>query len=292
MNGAITLYTERVAAELSTRCAGAASRELRAWVRIAQVREAMVTRVYGLDAIDLRLSSQGCPEVADVARKAIRNIWVHEETHTRYLRALQQASELEDIVLSEIFGRLQGGVTEAAARGGLLARLAIAAGVLFRQVPEFARELSAMNVREFCVFCTELELTAGAGYDRILALAAQLEREGSEEPFAYTLQFDLRKIRADEAFHAEVFRSIERWLRPDGDGFRSLDAHDCVREIHGLVDSVLGRPRDKRTRGGTESRSLPSGDTPVLYTDGELYWLSDGGMSTLFREFGLPLRHG
>ncbi len=291
MNGAITLYTERVAAELSTRCAGATLRELRAWVRIAQVREAMVTRVYGLDAIDLRLSSQGCPDVADVARKAIRNIWVHEETHTRYLRALQQASELEDIVLSEIFGRLQGGVTEAAARGGLLARLAIAAGVLLRQVPEFAQELSAMNVREFCLFCTELELTAGAGYDRILALAAQLEREGAEAPFAYTLQLDLSKIRADEAFHAEVFRSIERWLLPDGDGFRALDARDCVREIHGLVDRFLGRPRDKRTRGGPSNLALPPGDTPAFDATGELYWLSDGGMGPLFQEFGLPIRH-
>jgi hypothetical protein len=282
MNGAITQYTERVAAELARSCAEVPLNELRAWLRIAQVREAMVTVVYGIDAIDLRMAARGSAEIADVARKAIRNIWVHEETHTRYLRALQQASELQDILLGEIFGRLQGSVTEAAARGGLLARLAIAAGVFLGKVPAFARELNAMNVREFCQFCVELEQTAGAGYDKILALAAELERAGEELPFAYSLRMDLTKIRADEAFHTEVFRCIERWLLPDGEGFRALEARQCVQELHTLAEDILGRTLEKRERdpSNTAGQEAPP----------ERYWLSDGGMASLFREYGLPIR--
>lgn len=278
MSGEIVHYTEQVAAQLEARFRGTPEQELAAWVRIAQVREAMVSEIYGVGSIDARFGATTAASVAHVARKAIRNIWVHEETHTRYLRALRVSAGSKDALLHEIYGRLQGTMTDAASRGSLFARLAIAVGVRRGQAPAFAAEIKAMNLHEFCQFCGELEETAVLGYRRILALLALLP-EQTEPALAYTLEADITKICDDETFHVGVFSAVDSWLEPDGKNFVAMAPSQRVKELHALVDRVFGR-------------DMATVRDPSALADGNaaLGWLSDGGIGELFEEYGLPAR--
>jgi len=278
--GKIVAFTERVARELAASCAGDPVAELRLWIRIAQTREAMVCQLYGLDAIDKRVGPCLRRSVPEVARLAIRNIWVHEESHARYLAALQRSWDIETVMLNEIYGRLQGFVTDAATRGNVLARLAIAVGVALQQAPDFVNELERMTLRDFCSFVGELENTAILGYRRMLELATTMPIDlATSAGLPYSFRTDVARICAEESFHAGAFEIISGWLAPNGETFLDLSANACVLRLHRAVDSLLGSS-SKRSRDPHATRE----------PDPEVVWISDGGMAQLFADYGLPLR--
>lgn len=278
--GTILAFTERVARELEASCVDDPVKELRLWIRIAQTREAMVCTLYGLDAIDRRIGPVLRRTVPEVARLAIRNIWIHEETHARYLGSLQRSWDIETVRLNELYGRLQGFVTDAATRGSVLARLAIAIGVAFDQAPDFVRELDRMTLREFCGFVGELEETAILGYQRMLALTGAMPIDlATSAGLPYSFRTDMARICAEESFHAGAFAIISDWLAPDGEGFLDLSANACVLRLHGAADALLS----------THPTKVRDPDV-VEPPEHDIVWISDGGMAELFQEYGLPVR--
>jgi hypothetical protein len=280
MQGQILAFTEQVAEQLAQECRDQPLKELEAWIGIAQQREAMVTRLYDLKVIESRLGDPARGTAADVIRKAIANLWVHEESHTRYLSALKRGAGLSGQLIEIVRGRLEGRITDSAARGGLFGRLGIALGVATGMAPDFSRELRAMTLRQFCLFCAELEETARRGYQRILELVAATRQAGVIDEYALSIREDVVRILAEEGYHAAVFETIVGWLEADGDTVRPLDAGTCVRALYALCDRLLAAgPARPRGDGGTPT--APGDDAG---------WISDGGLGPLFLEHGLAVR--
>jgi hypothetical protein len=285
MDGKIIGFTEQVAANLKARFVGDPKSELAAWLKIAQQREAMVTRVYGLGELSARFTEQGLSEVTGVAVKAIKGIWVQEEGHTTVLGAVRRVDGNVLPVLQEIEGKLEGDTTRAAARGSWLARLIIAVGSSLGKVPAFAQEIDAMCAREFFQFCRELEETAALGYDRMVDLAMELREKEFDDNAIYILPYELGRILREERYHGSVFDKLVAWLSDDGASFRPLDARACVLELHDLARHhfELGVLRETDRRFRSMGKPSPQRDANATL------WISHGGCDELFRDFDLPV---
>ena len=279
----IIRYAETVASELGRTYARAPFDELRAWLRIAHLREAMVTELYDRSQLDARLARLDRRGAAPVVRTAVSSIWAHEESHTRFLGALRSLSDSLAGV-SALQGRLEGLVTRGAVSGGLLARALIAVGVSLDRVPEFASELQHLNLRDLLQFYGELEATACMGYQRILDLTRQLEAAADdrvEGALGLTFDLDVAKIRCEENFHRDAFGEIGRWVADDGVSFLSLAHSECAHRLHDLCERNLSIEAVRRTV--MPSGAIPKGADP---SEG---WASDGGLGALFAQYDLPV---
>jgi hypothetical protein len=273
-------FTEQAAKELAIECAGRPDREIRAWLSIAQQREAMVTKLYGMAAIARRLGEPEPGSPADLVRKAIGNLWVHEESHTRYISALKQDAALSGSLLETVRGRMEGLIIDSSTRGSLLGRMGIALGIAVGMAPDFLREIDEMSLRDFCAFCAELEQTARLGYERIVELIAIIRASDEIDPYALSLHADITRILAEERYHTEVFATIAGWIDSDGNTLRPLVTKDCVHQLYDLCDRLLDAgPARKRGDGDGAAGADDAGA-----------WVSDGGMGPLFLEYGLEVR--
>jgi hypothetical protein len=278
MQGQMMAFTDQAAKELATACAQRPDREIRAWLSIAQQREAMVTKLYDIGAIERRLGESVPGTLADLVRKAIGNLWVHEESHTRYISALKQDAALSGSVIETVRGRMEGLIIDSGTRGRLLGRLGIALGIATGMAPEFLREIDQMSLREFCAFCSELEQTARRGYERIIELIAVIRASDDIDPYAMSLHADITRILAEEHYHSAVFATISEWIDSDGNTLRELDTKACVRQLYDLCDRLLDAGPVQHRGEGTAAPD-PAG-----------VWVSDGGMGPLFLEYGMEVR--
>jgi len=285
MRGQILAFTEKVAAELAAECRDRPDHELQVWISVALQREAMVTKLYNVDVIARRLGETPAGTVSDVFRKAIGNLWIHEETHTRYLHALKRSAAVSGSLVEIVRGRLEGQITDSATRGGLLGRLGIALGIATGMAPDFLKELGAMSLRDFCFFCAELEQTAYLGYERVVQLIKASRDAGQIDDYALSIREDILRILSEERYHAAVFETITGWLEADGNTMRALSPQDCVRELYRLCDNLLAAG-SVRTRGAGID-----GASAGFPHDGN-GWVSDGGMGPLFLEYRFPVRVG
>jgi hypothetical protein len=282
--GQIVEYTERVAREMALKFEGAPLDELRAWVRIAHQREAMVTQLYELSHIDARLavasnaSSQS--PCSAVVRSAIASIWAHEESHTHFLSSLRSLSEAFPD-LAGLQGQLEGRITLGAVSGSVLAKVLIALGASLGRTPDFALELRRMTLRRLIEFHGELEATARMGYRRILDLCRPQYGAAVQHGFGYTLPYDIARILAEEAFHEEAFGAMAAWVAPDAESFASIAPDECVRVLHDLCERnlALGAVQGLLSPGS----HVPKGD------ETESAWISHGGLGELFARYALPV---
>jgi len=281
---AILQYTETVAREIARTYARAPFDELRAWMRIAHQREAMVTKLYELSQIDARLGRVEHGDAAAVVRAAVSSIWAHEESHTRFLGRVRSLSESLPGI-AELQGRLEGLVTGSAVSGGLLARGLIAIGASLGEVPDFARSLREMNLLELMHFHGELETTAALGYERMLELTRLLDpqtKERTQDTFGLTFDLDVAKIRCEEGFHKDAFREMARWIAPDGASFGLLPRPECARILHDLCERNLSIEAVRQAV--SPSAVVAKGDG-----SGEVVWVSDGGLGELFAAYALKV---
>jgi hypothetical protein len=279
---AIVRYTEEVAADIARAFPNAPFDELRVWLRIAHQREAMVTQLYDLSGIEARLGDGDTGSAASVARAVVGSIWAHEESHTHFLGSVRSISESFS-GLAEMQGKLEGVITRSASSGGLLARMLIAVGASLQRVPDFARDLKRMSLRDLVEFHGELETTARMGYGRIFELERRLEGdEDAQDAFGYTFGYDVVKILCEEAFHEDTFREMATWLTPDGSAFAPLARAHCVGALHGLAERHLSTSNVRRlaaTPAGLVPKGIPPGEG----------WVSDGGLGNLFASFHLAV---
>lgn len=271
-----------MAAEVARRFAGQPESEFRAWLRMAEQREAMVVVIYDPPAIRARLprGAETHP-VANVITKAIGGIWAHETSHTRRLDALRQVGGERATVADEWFGTLQGMATDLATRAGVagtIARWLIGLGRTANQVPEFTSELAALGFRTFCRFAAELEDTAADGYTRMAELVARIESADdplAAAPFGFAIASDIEKTLDEERFHSAVLRTIADWIDDDDVLIPSRAHRDCVLALRDLGTRILGRPKNAQLEG---QESTGRGPEP---------WISDGGLGALFEEYGM-----
>jgi|GEM_PF-2803463 len=277
----ILQHAESSAAELRTAFEDRPIEELRAWLRLAHQREAMVTKLYDVDHLQKRLRRCQRRGPADVVSATVSSIWCHEESHTRYLGSLRSLAD-ESPELAELQGKLEGALTRSAiSESGELARALIVAGSLFQPVPEFVRELSAMNLREFLEFYSVLEATARAGYARIVELVKQIGRQAEElATLGPAFYFDMLRISSEEQFHEHAFAAMTTWCAADGDDFLELPADRCLGALHDLCERDLSMAAVQR-RAGTGVLIAKGGESAA--------WVSDGGLGAVFRAHRLPV---
>jgi hypothetical protein len=281
---AIVEYTAVVAQQIAKTYANAPFDELRAWVRIAYQREAMVTQLYKLSQIDARLGHLDQSGAASVVRAALSSIWAHEESHTRFLGGLLGLSDTLSGITG-LQGRLEGIITGNAVSGSLLARALIAIGVSLGEAPPFASELRQMNLLELIHFHGELETTACMGYQRILDLTRLLDPKKTEAlqgTFGLTFDLDLAKIRCEEAFHEDAFREMARWVASDRTSFDPLPRPECVQILHDLCERSL-------SVGAVRQTAIPSAAVSKGQDVGDGAWVSDGGLGKLFTDYALKV---
>jgi len=282
----IVNYTEQVAGEIAVRFQDAPFDELRAWLRIAHQREAMVSELYELSALGARFAVADDDSPMSVARAVVASIWAHEVSHTRLLASLRSLSEGMP-GLAELQGQLEGAIIRGASDGGVLARMLIAIGCSLGRAPEFASELRRMNTLELLRFHAELETTARMGYERIIDLTSRLQSSPeARRDFGFTLGYDMVRILSEENFHEAVFLEMSRWLNADGESFRALPARECVESLHRLARQHLSKgvvQQKLRAEHPNLESQLP-GDPGQ-----QAQWLSDGGLGQLFVQFGLDV---
>jgi hypothetical protein len=275
---AIVRYTEEVARELARTLAGDPGEELRTWLRLAHRREAMVTELYRISNVDERLRASDGAGPAAVMRAAMASIWAHEESHTRFLSIIRGLSGSPG--LEELQGRIEGKITAGAVSGGLLARALIAVGGSLGKVPDFAADLRRMGLRQLVSFHGELEATARAGYERILALHRRVAGDATTvRDLGATFVYDIARILAEERFHEDAFGAMARWIDDDGEGFAPLAEADCARLLFDLAERNLsvGVVRRLLDPAAPVDKGLEPGAP----------WISDGGIGELLRAHGL-----
>ncbi len=280
----VVQYAQTVAREIARTYARAPFDELRAWIRIAHQREAMVTQLYELSQIDTRLGRVEHGDAGSVVRAAVSSIWAHEASHTRFLGGLRSLSESQS-GMAELQGRLEGLVTSSAVSGGILARGLIAIGAALGQVPDFARSLREMSLLELLQFHGELETTAALGYERMLELTRLADpetRERTQDTFGLTFDLDVAKIRCEERFHEDAFHEMARWIALDGASFASLPRSECARILHDICERDLSIAAARRTVS-------PSAVVAKGEGADEAVWVSDGGLGKLFAAYELEV---
>ncbi|MCY1077820.1 hypothetical protein [Archangium lansingense] len=284
LNSRIIAETNALAEEYSQKFKGDPEGELRAWLEIAARREALVYEVYGEAQRKVRLPD---PEsgAERAAWDALTEIWQEEAVHTEWTRA-RLTSGLVSLgggplapamlqAIGTIEGRLLCSLTPARPTlGQALAQLFVTAGVVLAPgtVPEFARELGSMNVREFFELAATLELTARQAYRRMSILLSSL-RAKREEPSVQLqgLQRELHRAYLDEDFHQRAFLRMTGWMNAAGRFKRGLSERECVQQICDLL------PLAPEPIRGTEPRGNST------------YVVTDGGIGALAKRHGIEL---
>lgn len=275
LNDDILRDTRALAGDYAARFQGDPDGELRAWLRIAVRREAMVSSVYAeADRINRLPKPRGL--AGDVAWDALTLIWQQEVVHTELIAAKLRDGVLRDAPWSANLEAWQGTIegsflTALTGRPGwrqILSKLALCFGALVAPstVPDFARELSELDLREFFLLCSALEATARQSYERMAALAVVLAKLRAHE---LSMQFqslphELQRATLEEAFHEAAFQEMAGWVK-DGRIDPERDADVCAKR---LLD-LLPRPEKVQRRGLVAQV------------------LTDGGLGTLFRNHGL-----
>ncbi|WNG49122.1 hypothetical protein F0U60_37165 [Archangium minus] len=287
MNGLkykIVAETSALAAKYSQKFSGDPEGELRAWLEIAARREALVYQVYGEAQRKVRL-----PDPKSGAERAawdtLTEIWQQEAIHTEFTRA-RLASGLLSLgggplapaviqAIGAFEGQLLCNLTPARPTlGHALSRLVVMAGAVLAPgaVPEFTRELGAMNVREFFTLAATLELTAKQAYRRMHDLLSLL-RAKREEPSVQLqgLQRELHRAYVDEDFHERAFSRMTTWMDAAGRFKRELSEPEYFQQICDLL------PQASEPIRGTEPRRNST------------YVVTDGGIGALARRHGIEL---
>jgi hypothetical protein len=277
-------YTEQVAGEIAARYAEDPATELDVWVRLAHQREAMVCQVYQLAAIEERLREEPQTGIDGLIRSALVSIAAHEEKHTRFLSSVRQAAG-SAAALAEVQGCIEGWITRQAASGDRLARMAIAIAAALTSLPDFARDLKGMDLRELLAFSTELETTARMGYQRILQLASRVEAEAAgASGFGLTFRHDVVYIGQEERFHEAALLEMSNWLRDADDPAAARSVQSCARALHRLCDEHLSAGA---VRGAASETPGLEACVPRQVADDE--WVSAGGLESWFDAAGLAV---
>jgi hypothetical protein len=213
------------AEELEEKSDGKPETEFIAWMRIALQREAMVTVMYQDKRVKAQLDAWAKEKkvpasVVDVILRALVAVWAQESGHQAYFQAMLKAidppkkfMERIDQMLLDIRGRVEGTVVAGLVSQDRIRRLsaqvAIIIGKTTTEVPKYVEALHKTNFSEYCSINADLEHTAVAGYDRMIALARQLPDADfvTDTP----VLFDLIGTCKDETYHEELFRTLAGW---------------------------------------------------------------------------------
>jgi hypothetical protein len=305
----IVAYTEQVAGEIASRHADDPVAELELWLKLAHQREAMVTQLYELSALDRRLIAERAEGLRGLMRSVVLSIWAHESSHTRHLGTLRGAGGAS-AALAELQGSMEGWVTRQATQGSGIARLLIAIGVSLGQAPDFVRELRDLSLLELLAFHAELETTARMGYQRILQITARLDEvaaagaviggvtgantgsvagSGVAPDYGLTFRYDMARILCEENFHEAAFLEMIRWLEDEGK-VGALSVHACTQALHRLCAEHLAVGAVR----GVAAAESPGLESHVPGDPQGSEWVSDGGLGAVFQSAGLavPLLEG
>lgn len=277
LNERILQETATLAGEYAARFQGDPDGELRAWLHIAVRREAMVTSVYQEPNRVQRLPRPRAP-AGEVAWDALTLIWQQEAGHTTFVETRLRDGLLRDRTRSTELDLWQGTLegkflTALTGRPGLLrilSKLAVEFGgrIAPSAVPDFARELSELDLGEFFLLCSALEATARQCYARMEALAASVaDRLARDVPSVQlrNLTQELHRATLDETFHEAAFQEMAGWV-VNGQINPTLVDRVCAKRLMELLPGP-----EKR------NRSAPAWQV-----------LTDGGLGTLFRKHRLP----
>jgi len=278
LNADILSETQKLVDEYAVKFQGDPDGELRAWLHIAARREAMVTSVYQEADRIQRVPKPRVP-AGEVAWDALTLIWQQESVHTKFIEVKLSDGLLRGGPLSADLmiwlGTTEGTfLTALTGRAGLrqiLSKLAIYLGTLFAPstVPEFARALSELALRDFFLLCSALESTARQCYARMETLAATIAERLARDipsPQLKSLTHELRRATLDEAFHEAAFQEMAGWVT-NGQIDPALVARACAQRLLNLLPRPEIVQRDPRV---TQVRT-------------------DGGLGTLFRKHGLSI---
>jgi hypothetical protein len=276
LNAQILNETQSLAQAYAERFAGDSEGELRAWLHIAARREAMVSQVYGLAERYYRLPEPRLP-AAEVAWDALTLIWQHEAVHTKFIQVrladgvLQVGGLAPDLMtwLGSMEGRFLGALTSRPGLRRALSHFAVRLGAIITpdKVPDFTRDLSTMDVRDFFLLCGALETTARQSYERMEELAkvfaAKLAKKEGPSLQMENLVGEIHRTKLDETFHERAFQEMVRWWVDDNFD-PTLTRRECAVRLQQLLPPA--------ERG----------------TDGALV-VTDGGLGPLFEKEGLTV---
>jgi hypothetical protein len=234
-------------------------------------RERIVAVGYRDDVLAARLAATSLPhEVREPLARALRRVWKDEEMHARYLHGLllrQRALGTRlRASLQSAAGTVGGWVTSVEQLGrwrdAPLAHAAAEAvklaGSLSGRIPPEARDgLTYQTLHEYACFNVDAELSAVAGYDRILEL---LDRATVSGPAALVLptgaRCELEQARREELEHVDLFAELARAVAP---------AEDALAE--GVDPSALAASFARWTNAGRRGSSAPPGvPAPAVVT--------------------------
>jgi uncharacterized protein (DUF362 family) len=231
------------------RDAGRPRREMIRLLLLALEREEIVAVGYREAMIAHRLEAMPIgPELRDLIQHAMAWAWKDEEMHAIYLRGailrLGSRSLKARAYLRQVAGAIAGWSSSVqqhvrwrqAPAARCLAAAVVAIGSLTGQVPRDVRQfLRYGRFRTFCQFNVDAELTARLCYDRMLELVPELP----ELPPA--LADDLRRVRDDEARHAQLFAILVESLDDQDRLASSVTPVDVARQIGVAGEDFLPR---------------------------------------------------
>jgi len=249
----IRQFTAEIAAAVAAEHALDPMGELLVWLHMALRREASVGEIYGVTNLARRLEKVRAPRrIVGFLRMTISNIWAQEKSHAAYLEAVLSAvvrpprlwrrlGARLDGVMGAMEGQVLSGRTSPSNLQRAKAALMLAVGRRVQSVPEFVSSLSALSFREFCLLNAELEITAVHGYQRMLTLLQEVEKESGFR-FDTTLVVDVRRMVCDERFHNEAFVAMAEWFgQPAGDALRpGISLAACAERLAEIRARVYG----------------------------------------------------
>jgi hypothetical protein len=279
LNTEILVESRKLARDLETKLEGDPEAELRAWLHVAARREAMVSELYGKAQRSRRLPEPRVP-ACEVAWETLTLIWQQEETHTRFIEVKLKDGVLKERALSAelmiwlgtLDAKLLSSLTGRPGLRRILSKLIVRLGTLVvpDAVPDFARELAELELRELFLLFSALETTARLCYGRMEELAESLADRlaGAGRPGLQmeNLARELRLKRLDETFHEQAFQEMAGWV-VSGQFDTSLPEDRCGQRLRRLL------PRGERSVGDPDSPHV----------------LTDGGLGRLFARLGLPV---
>jgi hypothetical protein len=278
INEKIIEETDQLAQQYSESYADDPLGELRAWLEIAARREAMVREVYGRTQRDERLPGTDAG-AGRAAWDVITEIWQQEATHTTLIQSrladgfVELRSRALGSAVLALMGQVEGRVLCAltGARPSLAQRVAraltaVGAVLTPERVPDFARELTSLNTRDFFLLAQALELTARQSYERMGELLGQIIDQRAHAPSIQLpgLRRALANVRREEEFHEAAFEAMSGWLDADGNFDPAREEAACILEVADLAP-----------------RATFDGRSNVV--------LTDGGLGALFARHGITL---
>lgn len=230
-------------------------------------RERIVAVGYHEDVLAARLAATRLPpEVRDALARALCRVWKDEEMHARYLHGLllrQRALGTRlRASLQSASGTVGGWVTSVGQlsrwRDAPLAHAAAEAvkiaGALSGRVPPEARDgLGYQTLHSYARFNVDAELSAVAGYDRVLELLGRATAGG---PAGLALPAgapaELEQARREELEHVELFAELVAATAPGEDAL-----------AEGVDPAALARSLARWTSAGRRA-AAPAGSAPAV----------------------------